>query len=112
MGKFLAELGPRTVLDVGANTGQYAKLAASSGARVIACEVDVSAVNRCYDDARKRDLNILPLAVNVFNVSPTPGRGGVPSPPAVERFRSEFVMGLAVIHHVVAIQKNTDRTHC
>jgi SAM-dependent methyltransferase len=105
VGKFLAELRPRTVLDVGANTGQYAKLAASAGARVIACEVDVSAVNRCYDDARKEKLNVLPLAVNVFSVSPTPGRGGVPSPPAAERFRSEFVMGLAVIHHVVAIQR-------
>jgi len=105
VGKFLADLRPRTVLDVGANTGQYAKLAASAGARVIACEVDVSAVNRCYDDARKGDLNVLPLAVNVFSVSPTPGRGGVPSPSAAERFRSEFVMGLAVIHHVVAIQR-------
>ena len=95
----------RTVLDVGANTGQYAKLAASAGARVIACDVDVSAVSRCYDLARKERLNILPLAVNVFSVSPTPGRGGVPSPSAAERFRSEFVMGLAVIHHVVAIQR-------
>ncbi len=105
VGKFLAELRPRTVLDVGANTGQYAKLAASVGARVIACEVDISAVNRCYDDARKEQLNVLPLAVNVFNISPTPGRGGFPSAPAVERFRSEFVMGLAVIHHVVASQR-------
>ena len=105
VGRFLAELRPRSVLDVGANTGQYAKLAASAGARVIACEVDVSAVNRCYDDARKEKLNILPLAVNVFSLSPTPSRGGLPSLPAATRFRSEFVMGLALIHHVVAIQR-------
>jgi SAM-dependent methyltransferase len=103
--RFLTEARPRTVLDVGTNTGQYAKLAASAGARVIACEIDVSALNVCYGEAREERLNILPVAANVFSVSPTPGRGGVASPPPSERFRSEFVMGLAVIHHVVAIQR-------
>jgi SAM-dependent methyltransferase len=105
VGKLLSELHPRSVLDVGTNTGQYAKLAANTGARVIACEVDVAALNHCYEEAREERLDILPLAVNVFSVSPTPGRGGVASPAPAERFCSEFVMGLAVIHHVVAIQR-------
>lgn len=105
VGKILSELRPRSVLDVGTNTGQYAELAAATGARVTACEVDLSALTVCYEEAHQKRLNILPLAANVFSLSPTPGRGGVASPPPTERFRSEFVMGLAVIHHVVAIQR-------
>jgi SAM-dependent methyltransferase len=103
--KILTDLRPQTILDVGANTGYYAKMAAMNGARVTACETDVSALTQCYDEARKEKLNILPLAVNLFSSSPTPGRGGVACPPPQERFRSEFVMGLAVIHHAVAIQR-------
>jgi SAM-dependent methyltransferase len=105
VGKILTDLCPQSVVDVGANTGHYAKMAAANGARVIACETDVSALTLCYDAARTDRLNILPLAVNVFSVASTPGRGGVACPAPVERFRSEFVMGLAVIHHVVATQR-------
>jgi SAM-dependent methyltransferase len=105
VGKILSDLHPQSVLDVGANTGNYAKMAATNGARVTACETDVSALTHCYDEARREKLNILPLAVNVFSTSSTPGRGGNACPAPSERFRSEFVMGLAVIHHVVAIQR-------
>jgi SAM-dependent methyltransferase len=103
----LADLRPNSVLDVGANTGRYAKLAAVRGARVTACEVDVSALTVCYHQARREGLSILPLAINVFSASPTPGRGGVAAPPPIERLRSDFVMGLALIHHIVAIQRMT-----
>jgi SAM-dependent methyltransferase len=103
--KILDEVRPRSVLDVGTNTGQYATLAAAAGARVTACEVDVAALTVCYEQARREQLNILPLAANVFSHSATPGRGGSPSPPPTVRFRSELVMGLAMIHHVVAIQR-------
>jgi hypothetical protein len=103
--KLLAELAPRSVLDVGANTGHYSKLAAQLGSRVTACELDVAALTQCYEQARMEKLNVLPLAVNVFSNSPTPGRGGVPCPPPTQRLRSELVMGLALIHHVVAMQR-------
>jgi len=105
--EILARLRAASVLDVGANTGHYARLAARNGARVIASETDVSALTLCCERARKERLNILPLAVNVFSVSPTPGRGGGALPAPAERFRSELVMGLAVIHHVVAVQRMT-----
>jgi SAM-dependent methyltransferase len=103
--KILNEVRPRSVLDVGTNTGQYATLAAAAGARVTACEVDVAALTVCYEQARQEQLNILPLAANVFSHSATPGRGGSASQPPTVRFRSELVMGLAMIHHVVAIQR-------
>jgi len=103
--EILNKYRPPSVLDVGTNTGEYAKLAALAGARVTACEIDVSALSVCYEQACKASLNILPLVTNVFTDSPTPGRGGVAAPSPTERFRSEFVMALAVIHHVVAIQR-------
>jgi len=103
--EILAKLRAKTVLDVGANTGEYAKLAADHGARVTACELDTGALSLCYEQARKERLDILPLAVNVFGDSPAPGRGGSVGPTVVERLGSELVMALAVIHHVVARQR-------
>jgi len=80
-------------------------LAAQQGRRVTACEVDIAALTRCYEQGREDKLDVLPLAVNVFNDSPTPGRGGVPCPSPTQRLRSELVMGLALMHHVVALQR-------
>ncbi len=105
VGKILTELRPNSVLDVGANAGHYSELAATCGARVTACESDIAALAHCHQSARGKGANILPLVVNVFSAAPTPGRGGVACPGPIERFKSELVMGLAVIHHVVAIQR-------
>jgi SAM-dependent methyltransferase len=103
--KILQELLPATVLDVGTNTGRYARMAAANGARVIACDLDVAAIDLCYGEARKNRQNLLPVVADVFSRSPIPGRGGTACPSAAERFRSDFVMGLAVLHHVVARQR-------
>jgi hypothetical protein len=102
----IGKVAPATVLDVGANNGYYAKLAAMSGARVTACELDVGALSMCYKEARQfQELNILPLVCNVFSNSPIPGRGGCSYPSPAGRLRSELVMALALIHHVVAEQR-------
>jgi SAM-dependent methyltransferase len=105
VGKILNDLRPKSVLDVGANAGRYSALAAANGARVTACEADTAALTLCHETARANGLNILPLVVNVFSTAPTPGRGGVACPGPIERFKSELVMGLAVMHHVVALQR-------
>ena len=103
--QILTDVRPQSVLDVGANTGRYAKIAADQGARVTACELDLSALTVCYEQARNEHLNILALATNVMSTSPAPGRGGVALPAPIERLRSDFVMGLALVHHVVAIER-------
>jgi SAM-dependent methyltransferase len=103
--RLINKIAPKSVLDVGTNTGKYAMLAASSGARVIACDLDVPSVDICYGEARKKRLDLLPLVTNVFSVSPLPGRGGVAYPPPTTRFRSDMVLALALIHHIVSIQR-------
>lgn len=103
--EIVAKLRAKSVLDVGANTGEYAKLAADQGARVTACELDIGALTLCYEQARTGKLDILPLAVNVFGDAPAPGRSGAVGPSVCERLGSELVMALAVIHHVAARQR-------
>jgi len=103
--EILARGRPKSALDVGANTGQYARLAADQGARVTACELDLGALTLCYEQARKARLDILPLAVNVFGQAPAPARGGAVSPSLGDRLGAELVMALAVIHHVAARQR-------
>ena len=105
VGKILSDLGPKSVLDVGANIGRYSALAARGASRVIACEADAAALASCHETAHSNGLNILSLVVNVFSSAPTAGRGGVACPGPIERFKSELVMGLAVMHHVVASQR-------
>jgi SAM-dependent methyltransferase len=101
----LSDLRPKSVLDVGANTGHYARIAAGQGARVTACELDVSALTVCYQQTRKDGLNILPLVTNVLSTSPAAGRGAVALSPPIERLHSELVMGLALVHHIVAAER-------
>jgi SAM-dependent methyltransferase len=103
--RIMGQVSAASVLDVGANTGLYAELASSRGARVVACETDVPALSQCYARARGAQLNILPLVVNVFCDSPSPGRGGIALPAPTERLRSDLAMALALVHHVIAIQR-------
>jgi len=103
--RIITDVRPQSVLDVGANTGHYAKLAADQGARVTACELDVAALTVCYEQARQEGLNILPLSTNVISLSPAPGRGAGALPSPIERLRSDFVMGLALVHHIVAMER-------
>jgi ribosomal protein L11 methylase PrmA len=103
--QIIRNLKPATVLDLGCNTGRYARLAAESGARVIACDTDSASISRCYEDAKKASVNVLSLVVNPFNSPPAYGRGGAACPSASERLQSNLVLALAVVHHVVANQR-------
>ncbi len=97
----LAELKPRTVLDIGSNRGWYAQLAARHGARVIAADSDDSAVDALYADAKAAHLPILPVVMDVRFPEPAQGPGYTFFPPATERFKSDLVLALALVHHLV-----------
>jgi len=95
----LVELKPRTVLDAGSNRGWYAQLAARLGSRVVGFDIDEPAVDKLYADARRENLDILPL-VMAFH-KPTPAYGlGQWFASATERFQSDLVLGLAIVHHL------------
>lgn len=101
MTRLLETLRPATVLDLGANTGQYAKMAAKAGARVIALDQDESSVAALYRESRVENLDVLPLVMDLGNPSPANGWCAAQRPDALSRFQSDAAFMLALIHHLV-----------
>jgi len=110
----LTRLRPKTVLDLGSNTGWFSLLSAKLGSSVVAVDVDEASVDRLFTDARAENLDVLALVANLTQPLPPlyprvyenePSRSligeGPPvvSPPA-ERLQCEMVLALAIVHHL------------
>ena len=94
---------PGQVVDLGANTGEFAALAERAGASVVAGDVDHGAVELCFRAAAARDgSRILPLVVDL--ASPTPAVGWMNTERASFldrcRGRTDLVLALALVHHL------------
>jgi SAM-dependent methyltransferase len=99
----LGELAPKRVLDVGCNTGHFSRIAAKSGAKVVAIDSDPVAVGRTWRMATSERLDVLPLVVNLASPSPAVGWNNAESPSFLQRGQGFFdtVLMLAVIHHLI-----------
>lgn len=97
----LQQFHPATVLDIGANRGWYAMLAARLGARVTAYDNDEVCIDLLFADARKGGLPVQPLVMSCVNPSPRYGLAGGVMESAEERLQSDLVLGLALVHHMV-----------
>lgn len=97
---FLNRFSPATVLDVGCNTGRYSRLAARSGATVLATDRDVDCVDLLYRSLKTEPSNIQPLCIDICNPSPAIGYCNRERPGFMERARMDCVLALALIHHL------------
>lgn len=97
--QILSELRPESVLDIGSNRGWYSQLASKLGARVVGFDEDEVAVDRLFEDAGRKKMDILPLMMDVRN--PSPGYGfNHWLCPATKRLKCDMVMALALVHHL------------
>jgi len=103
VGRAMQSLRPASVLDIGGNTGQYSRIAASAGARVVAWDTDVASSDRSWRDARAAGLPILPLVADVARPTPAVGWCNTESLPLLERARDRFdcIMMLGILHHLL-----------
>jgi SAM-dependent methyltransferase len=99
----LGEIRPARVLDVGANTGVYSRIAAQSGADVVAWDTDVQATNLNWQAAHEGGLSILPLVADFARPTPAVGWRNRESMSLLDRARGQFdcVLMLGVIHHLL-----------
>lgn len=100
--RVLRELKPKRVLDVGANTGHFSRLAAREKCSVVAIDSDPQVVDENFRQSRKGNLDVLPLVVSFASPSPAVGWRNAETKSFLQRARGNFdlVMMLAVIHHL------------
>ncbi|MER7459631.1 class I SAM-dependent methyltransferase [Micromonospora sp. NPDC126480] len=96
----------RLALDLGANDGRYARLAARHADYVVAVEQDPAVVDGLYRALRAEgERRVLPLVMDLADPSPGGGWRGVERAAFAERARADVVLALAVVHHL-AIGRN------
>jgi len=101
VGDYLDRAQPRTVWDLGANTGVFSRVAAQRGIPTLAFDIDPAAVERNYQDCRQRnEPNILPLLLDLTNPSPGIGWQNQERSSFIERGPADAVLALALIHHL------------
>jgi ribosomal protein L11 methylase PrmA len=101
VGAYLEQARPKTVWDLGANTGAFSRLAAAQGAYTVAFDGDATAVERHYADCLKRnERNVLPLVVDLTNPSGKIGWAHEERLSLVDRAPADTVLALGLIHHL------------
>lgn len=99
--RFLERAKPETVWDLGANVGEFSRIASAQGAMTIAFDYDHGAVERNYADVRKnREERLVPLVLDLTNPSPALGWAHTERASLLERGPADMVLALALVHHL------------
>jgi len=106
VGEFIDAIEPSELWDLGANTGEYSRIAAERGVDTRAFDVDPACVDRNYAAVKKRgETRVLPLLLDLTNPSPAIGWALKERESIAERSSADAVMALALVHHI-AISNN------
>ncbi len=98
---FLKRAKPKTVWDLGANTGVFSRLAAERGALTVAFDIDPAAVERNYREVRvSGESKILPLVLDLTNPSGGVGWANKERMSLAERGPADVATPLALVHHL------------
>ena len=91
------------IWDIGCNTGTFSKLCSSYSNTVLALDADRFAIERFYQELKGSNdfKNILPLVMDLSNVSPNQGWRGAERGALETRGQPDLVIALALIHHIV-----------
>lgn len=91
----------RVAWDLGANRGDYSRLLAEHAETVLALDADASAHENLYRSLRASGPGrILPLHFDLADPSPAQGWRGTERRRIEERAAPDFVLALAVLHHL------------
>jgi 2-polyprenyl-3-methyl-5-hydroxy-6-metoxy-1,4-benzoquinol methylase len=97
----LNRVNPNTVWDIGANEGEFSKIAAEQSNAVIAFDSDHNCIENCYNYVRKNKVqNLVPLIMDFTNPSPSIGWANSERKSLLERAEVDLVLVLAIIHHL------------
>jgi ribosomal protein L11 methylase PrmA len=92
---------PKMVWDLGANTGEFSRLASDRDILTIAFDSDPAVVENSYLRAKEQnELNLLPLLVDLTHPSPAIGWDNRERMSLTDRGPADLVLALALVHHL------------
>lgn len=104
--EFLDTVNPKSVWDLGANTGYFSRLSSARETPTMSFDVDFGAVEQNYLSCRSQnEETLLPLYLDLTNPSPGIGWRNHERMSLIERGPVDTVLALALIHHL-AISNN------
>ena len=106
VGEWVKQIQPEQVWDLGANNGEFSRVAGMAGSYVVSYDIDPAAVEQNYRRMKSdKTENILPLVLDLTNPSPAIGWANQERDSFGARGPADMVLALAVIHHL-AISNN------
>jgi len=104
--EFLELIKPSFVLDLGANTGEFSRIASGAGAFTVSADNDPGVVEANYLKVKgEAEKNVLPLLLDLVNPSGAIGWANAERQSLAERCKADCLLALALIHHL-AISNN------
>lgn len=104
--QLITKAAPKTVWDLGGNTGEFSRLASDYGASTVCFDIDPVAVEKNYRVMKQaHETHHLPLLFDLTNPSPAIGWANSERASLAGRGPADLVMALALIHHL-AISNN------
>jgi hypothetical protein len=101
---------PKSVWDLGANTGIFSRVTSNKGIPTVSFDIDPAAVEINYLEARKNNEEyLLPLVLDLTNPSPAIGWANEERASFGQRAQVDLILALALVHHM-AISNNVPLT--
>lgn len=98
---YIEIIDPKIIIDLGANTGLFSRIASEKGIYTISSDFDPHCVELNYLEVKKKkEKNILPLLLDLTNPTPDLGWDNIERDSFLKRKRVDAVMALALIHHL------------
>lgn len=98
----IGQVKPDMLWDIGCNSGEFSMLALHAGAQnVVGLELDHGALATAYAHSKDKQAAFLPLYTNLSNPATNLGWAQTERAGINERANADFLLSLAVIHHIV-----------
>ncbi|HBA59288.1 MAG TPA: SAM-dependent methyltransferase [Elusimicrobia bacterium] len=98
---FIEAASPQTLWDLGANSGEFSRLASAKNISTLAFDSDPVAVEKNYRAvSARKDERLLPLLADLANPAPGTGWANRERASLAARGPADCVMALALIHHL------------
>lgn len=107
---FLQKIEFKTLLDLGANDGEFSMMYKNTDKNIIAIDEDKNCIENLYKNIKKQHIkNIHPLIIDLTNPTPSLGWANTERPSFFQRINPDVTLALALVHHL-AIAHNITLT--